>query len=243
MTRKTLPEPRAPKPPSTEPAGGTPRLENGDHLDRAEFERRYHASPQLKKAELLRGVVYVPSPARYRKHGRQCRIVSTWLGSYERSTPGVEGADNATVRLSEDSETQPDHFLWIIPERGGQGRLSDDDYVEGAPELIVEIAASSASYDLREKKDVYRENGVLEYVVWRVHDRAVDWFLLEDRGYRSAAPDASGIHGSRGFPGLWLDTSALIQEDLPRVLEILEIGLSSPEHAEFVQRLEPGERR
>ena len=40
-------------------------LENGDRLTRAEFERRYAAMPRLKKAELIEGIVYVPSPVRY----------------------------------------------------------------------------------------------------------------------------------------------------------------------------------
>ena len=37
-------------------------LEHGDHLTREEFERRYEAMPHVRKAELIEGVVYMPSP-------------------------------------------------------------------------------------------------------------------------------------------------------------------------------------
>ena len=120
-------------------------LENGDRLTRHEFERRYHAMPHLKKAELIEGVVYVPSPLRYRRHGRPHSLIIGWLAAYEAVTPEVESADNVTVRLDLDNEPQPDALLRIDEACGGQSRISEDDYVEGAPELIVEIASSSAS--------------------------------------------------------------------------------------------------
>src|SRR5437016_4743729 len=148
---------------STEsPNGSIPPLEPGDRLSRAEFERRYSAMPQLKKAELIEGVVYLPSPLRYRLHGRPSRHLSGWLAAYEAATPGVEGADNSTARLDLDNEPQPDALLLIDPARGGQARISADDYVELAPEFVAEIAASSAGFDLHTKLHVYRRNGVRE---------------------------------------------------------------------------------
>ena len=114
-----------------------PPLQNGDHLTRDEFERRYDALPHLKKAELIEGVVYMPSPVRQRRHGRPHLHVNTWLGTYEASTPGVEAGDNSTIRLDLDNEPQPDALLFIDPARGGQARISADDYLEGAPELVV----------------------------------------------------------------------------------------------------------
>src|SRR5262250_2667499 len=88
-----------------------PPLENGDRLTRPEFERRYEAMPHLKKAELIEGVVYVPSPVRYEGHGRQHSAILTWLGVYMASTPGVGAGDNTTVRLDLDNEPQPDALL------------------------------------------------------------------------------------------------------------------------------------
>lgn len=152
-------------------------LESGDRLTRPEFERRYLASPHLHKAELVEGVVYVASPVRATGHGRPHGIIMAWLGVYWSATPGVDLQDNATVRLDADNEPQPDALLRIEPEVGGNSSISEDDYIEGAPELIVEVAASSASYDLNDKLNAYRRNGVQEYIVWQTYENRVDWFI------------------------------------------------------------------
>jgi Uma2 family endonuclease len=214
-----------------------PPLEPGDRLTRAEFERRYDAMPGLKKAELIEGVVYMPSPVRIRRHGQPHAQVITWLGTYQAATPGLLFADNASSRLDLDNEPQPDGLLMIDPARGGQARISADDYVEGAPELVVEVASSSASYDLHTKLQVYRRNAVREYVVWRVLDRQVVWFALREGQFEPRAPDERGLHRSDVFAGLWLDPAALVRGDLATVLEVARQGLATAEHAAFVARL------
>ncbi len=135
---------------------------------------------------------------------------------------------------------QPDICLFIDPARGGQARISDDGYLEGAPELIAEIAASSVSYDLSLKFEVYRRNGVREYLVWRVQDREIDWFILRGKRYVRLSLDKSGLYRSKAFPGLWLDPAALIRGDMAAVQAALQRGLASPEHAAFVARLKAG---
>ncbi len=217
--------------------GLIPPLENGDRLARTEFERRYEAMPQLKKAELIEGIVYVPSPVRHRFHGEPHSYVTGWLVLYKASTPGVQVSDNSTVRLDLDNEPQPDALLLIAPERGGQTFLSEDGYIEGAPELVVEVASSSASYDLHSKLHVYRRNGVREYIVWRVLDEEVDWFVLRDSQYERLQPDTNGRLRSAVFAGLWLDPAALVRHDLPTVLATVQQGIASPEHVAFVTRL------
>jgi len=212
-------------------------LETGDRLTRAEFERRYEAMPELRKAELIDGVVFMPSPTRYERHGRPDRYLSTWMGTYQAGTPGVAGADNSSVRLDLDNEPQPDDLMFIEPSFGGQCRISDDDYIEGAPELVAEVSASSASIDLNLKFHVYRRNGVREYVVWRVLERAIDWFVLRGEEYGRLVPGADGILRSEIFPGLWLDPEAMVRGDIARVLHVLQHGIASPEHAAFVARL------
>ncbi len=214
-----------------------PELENGDHLTRDEFERRYSAMPDLKKAELIEGVVYMPSPVGYRKHGQPHSDLGWWLTHYKVGTPGVESGDNTGIRLDLDNMPQPDAFLFIVPECGGQARISEDDYIEGAPELVAEVSSTSASYDLHEKLTVYRRSGVREYVVWRVLDRQLDWFVLSRGRYEPIPLAADGINRSAAFPGLWLDPVALMGGDLAKVLAILQQGLQSPEHTEFVNRL------
>jgi Uma2 family endonuclease len=211
-------------------------LEQGDRLTREEFESRYEAMPHLKKAELIDGVVFMPCPLRFERHGEPGRLISWWLGDYQIATPGTLGADNATVRLPGDNEPQPDSLLLIGPARGGQAQLSADDYVEGAPELIVEVAASSASYDLHAKLDVYRRHGVREYIVWRVLDQQIDWFILRNAQYDRLAPGGDGILRSEVFPGLWLDTAALLAGDLSWFQAVARQGTASPEHAAFAAR-------
>ncbi|MCG5062086.1 MAG: Uma2 family endonuclease [Limnoraphis sp. WC205] len=219
----------------TTPTLTTPPLESGDSLTRAEFERRYQAMSEVKKAELIEGVVYMASPLRYRNHGVPHAQIMGWLLTYVANTPGVGIADNTTVRLDADNEPQPDALLRI--EVGGQSRISEDDYVEGAPELIVEIAASSASIDLHDKLKAYRRNQVQEYLVWRVYDGEFDWYRLTEGEYKLLNVNADGILCSQVFPGLWLDVSALLSGDLAKVLAVCQQGLTTVEHQQFIEQL------
>ncbi|MBI4658986.1 MAG: Uma2 family endonuclease [Verrucomicrobia bacterium] len=212
-------------------------LENGDLLTRAEFERRYEAMPEVKKAELIEGVVFMPSTVRIKRHGAPQSAIIGWLLHYAAYTPGVEVGDNASVRLDLDNEPQPDAILRILPEAGGQTSDSEDDFVEGAPEFAAEVASSSASYDLHQKKNAYRRNGVREYLVWVTEEQRIYWWELRDGQYLPIESEADGIVRSQIFPGLWLDVGALLRKDLPRVLEIVGQGVGSPEHAGFVARL------
>jgi Uma2 family endonuclease len=209
----------------------TPPLENGDRLSRDEFEHRYAAMSELKKAELIEGVVYVPAALRFENHAEPHSRIMTWLGYYQAFTSKVKIGDNPTIRLDLDNAPQPDAVLTII---GGQTKISTDDYLEGAPELIVEIAASSAAYDLHDKKRVYRRNGVQEYLVWRVYDCEFDWFYLDASKYVQLESDTSGILRSKLFPGLWLARSALLSGEMQEVLAVLQQGINSKEHQQFI---------
>jgi Uma2 family endonuclease len=215
-----------------------PPLENGDRLSSVEFERRYGAMPAGIRAELIEGIVYMAAALRYRSHGQPHSQIHGWLFNYQVETPGVELADAITVRLDQENEPQPDIALLIAPELGGQTTLSADDYIEGAPELVVEVAASTVSIDLGAKKTAYERNGVQEYIVWRVLDGAVDWFYLRDDRYCELLADEDGITRSLKFPGLWLDRSALLRGDLSRVLVVLREGLASPAHGDFCESLQ-----
>ncbi len=215
-----------------------PPLESGDRLTRQEFERRYNGMLQLRKAELIEGVVYYMAAAlRFRSHGQPHGFLVTWLGVYGSSTAGVELGIEPSVRLDADNEPQPDAVLLIEAAAGGRSRLSDDDYVEGAPELVAEIAASSAAIDLGDKKRAYRRNGIQEYIVWQVFDQKLDWFYLQDGEYLSLPVDADGIIRSRVFPGLWLAVDHLLSGNMTQVLAVVQVGLAAPAHAQFVQQL------
>jgi Uma2 family endonuclease len=214
-----------------------PPLEAGDHLDQATFHARYEAMPPDFRAELIGGVVFVPSPLR-KAHGRHHALVVGWLINYWIATPGTETLDNATAILGDDSEPQPDATLIIEPESGGQTSISEDGYATGPPELIVEVASSSASIDLHRKRCDYEQAGVLEYVVVVLRQGVVRWFVLQDGTYQEVEPDASGIFQSAVFPGLWLDAPALLRLDGRQVMATLQHGIETPEHVAFVQQLQ-----
>lgn len=214
------------------PAEAPPVLESGDTMRSREFLRRYERMPQVKKAELIEGVVYIGSPVR-RVHARPDGLVHTWLGTYAAHTPGTEALPNATVILDPDNAPQPDALLRLLPERGGRTRENAEGYLVGPPELAVEIAASSASIDLRDKLRAYRRSGVLEYLVWRTAENRFDWFCLEEDEYRAQIPDAEGLLRSRTFPGLVLAVKPLLDMDTAAVLAALETGLASNAHAAF----------
>ena len=213
-----------------------PSLVHGVRLARPEFERRYALRPDLKKAELIEGIVRMPSPVSLAHSGPHATIQGVLL-VYSALTPGVRCDDNATVRIDPDNEPQPDVLLRIEPDAGGQSRVSADDYIEGAPELVVEVAASSTSIDLHDKLSAYRRNGVREYVVWRTQERRIDWFELADGDYRPLPADRDGVVRSRVVPGLRLAVTALLNGNLAEALATTNRGIDSPEHRRFVAAL------
>ncbi len=177
------------------------------------------------------------SPVSAAGHGVPHFDFITWSGNYVVHTPGVQGGDNTTVRLDMDNEPQPDVFLRIMPSHGGQSQTSGDGYIAGAPELVAEIAASSASYDLHQKLNAYRRNGVREYIVWRVWDRQIDWFVLRDEQFEAMPAAEGGIYKSTAFPGLWLDPAAMLAGNRQKVMEIAQQGIASDEHQQFAEQL------
>jgi Uma2 family endonuclease len=215
-----------------------PPLEQGDRLTRSEFLKRYAAMPPKVKAERIEGIVYMPAAAVSAEfHGQPHAHMIGWLFLYESMTPGVVTADNSTIALDIDNDPQPDACLRILPSHGGRAKLSPDGYIEGSPELVVEIAASSMSYDLGAKLNTYRRNGVREYIVHRTYDGEIDWFVLRDDQYARLSPDAQGVIHSEVFPGLWLATEALIAGRPAEVLSVLQQGIASAEHGDFVKKL------
>jgi Uma2 family endonuclease len=214
-----------------------PPLESGDRLTRAEFERRYSARPDIKKAELIEGVVYVASPIRVERHGEPHSHVIVWLGNYCAASAGIRLTDNSSLRLDLDNEPQPDVAVWIDEPYGGGAYVGEDDYLEGAPELIAEVVGSSAAYDLHDKRNAYRRNRVQEYVVLLTTERRTVWYTWREGEYHELTPDEQGILRSRVFPGLWFSPSHFWAGDLAGLLAVLQQGLATPEHAAFVQEL------
>jgi Uma2 family endonuclease len=199
--------------------------------------------PEVKKAELINGVVYTGSAIRFDQHGEPDGLIQGWLCNYSIATPGVKHATNSTTRLGPDDVPQPDGLLCLTSECGGQVRVDAKGYLEGAPELVVEVAASTVSIDGRDKLVAYRRAGVREYILWRTEDECVDWWVLAEDEYQPLPMEADGILRSRVFPGLWLDKGALLGRDGPKVMFKLQQGLQSPDHLAFITELEKRRQR
>lgn len=212
----------------------TQPLVNGERLTREEFLRRWEELPNLKFAELLEGVVYVPSPVSV-SHGSHDGPAITWVTVYAGFTPGCEAGSNATWLMLEDAP-QPDAYLRILPEYGGQSK-EERGLGKGAPELVVEVGLSSAASDLGPKLRLYRAAGVQEYVNVLVEESRLIWRRLAGGDWSNIEPGEDGLLRSAVFPGLWLDPEAMLKKDVPRLLEVLQLGIQSAEHREFVAKL------
>jgi Uma2 family endonuclease len=213
-----------------------PPLVAGERLDQPTFHERYEAMPPETQAELVGGVVCMPSPVRG-DHGGTSRLAGGWLCYYQWKTPGVRGADNVTVKLDLHGEPQPDNILWIPAELGGRISVDSDGYLTGAPELVIEVARSSRRYDLTDKKADYERAGVLEYVVIELEPDRIHRFIRRGRRFVALRPGSDGIYRSKVFPGLWLDGDAFFAGDLDVLFQLLDKGIASPEHAAFVAKL------
>ncbi|MBM3496276.1 MAG: Uma2 family endonuclease [Armatimonadetes bacterium] len=209
-------------------AAPTPRLRPGDHLSLAEFDRRYAGAPDTWIAELIEGVVYMPSPVTD-FHSLPHSDLTMWAGVYAHHTPGVVALSKQSVRIGGDNEVQPDVLLRRIS--GGGSQRTDDGYVQGPPELACEVSYTSATYDLHAKKALYERAGVQEYLVWRVEDEAIDWWRLEGGSYTPITPVADGIIESGVFPGLRLDVGAMLAGDGLAVLATLNAGIAERDAA------------
>ena len=192
------------------------RLENGAVMPRHEFHRLYAQRLELHRVELVEGVVYMPSPIKVEGHADAQALIMEWLATYTLSRPELRHTGPGTVLLDDQNEPEPDAMLYRVR----PGRVVGG-YLKGAPELIVEIANTSASRDLHQKKAAYERNAVGEYIVWRVADELIDWFRLDHDRYVAAAPGADGIIESVQFAGLRLAVSAALAMDRAAVLRAL----------------------
>ena len=211
-----------------------PPLREGDRLTREEFLRRWEAMPDLKHAELIDGIVHMPSPVKLEHSDLHFRL-GGWLSYYAARTIGCRGGTEGTWIMDGKNVPQPDLTLRILPEHGGQSRV-EDDYPVGAPELALEVSLSSRSRDLAVKLRLYERSGVREYLTAIANSEQFVWRELVNGKYRAITPGRDGIFRCRHFPGLWLDAVALWAWDQGRLFDVLQQGIATPEHAEFVHK-------
>ncbi len=211
-------------------------LKNGERLSREEFHLRYKAMDENIKAELIKGIVFFQTKVTA-THAQSSAKMISWLGFYSIKNLHSSLSNHVTFIINGKNEFQPEAILRIDEDFGGKSWVNDDDYLEGAPELIVEISASTASYDLHDKLEIYEQKGVQEYIVWRVLDNQIDWFSLEKGKYQRLSANNQGIIESKVFAGLRLNIKAMLEENLQQVLTDLQKGLQSKKYKEFAKQL------
>ena len=224
----TLPE-ASPSAPET-----LPLLENGDLLSQPEFHHRYGLMPETFRADLIGGIVYSSSHLHH-KHSRNRILLGTPIFLYEGCTPGVQASERSTVILSDNDELHPDLSIRLLAECGGHTQLNEGEDIIGAPEMVVEVAASPRSLEFHLKLERYRSAGVIEYLVLCLEEWKLYWFNLQLN--RELLPESDMIYRSRSFPGLWIDGQALLDRQPSRLLEVLDHGLASQGYASFRDRL------
>ena len=198
-----------------------PQLHNGDRMSREEFLRTWEQIPNLKHAELIKGVVYLASPVSV-AHGSYDTRMNGWLDHYAY----ISGKDflvtaNTTLLTPDGSSLQPDAAMLNRPHANTAAA-----YLEDVPDLVVEVAYSSQAYDLGPKMVAYRSAGVREYVVVLLRDQRVEWRVLAGTRYRLLHQPKDGILRSPHHPGLWLDTGALFPLDRQRLYAAIERGVA-----------------
>ena len=212
-------------------------FEDGDVLDQPTFHKLYEAAPEGFRAELIGGIVHLPSPVGMR-HGRPHLVLGAWLAQYSAETDGTEAFIDITAIMSGDDEPQPDVSIIITPEAGGQTTVSEGDYLTGAPELAVEIAHTTTLLDLHAKKQMYEKHGVREYIVIETKRRTIHWFIRRDEKFVPLKLGGDGVLKSRIFPGLWLEPAAVFERSAKRLLTVLQLGFATPEYAKFAAKLQ-----
>jgi hypothetical protein len=210
-------------------------LLEGQRLDQSAFHDLYESMPPGTRAELIDGVVYMPSPIGM-QHGGALVPVIVWLAYFAEHTPGVQVMDNVTTIVGRRSELQPDAMLRILPECGGR-TSNKRGFVRGAPELVFEVARASRYVDLGPKLVVYQQAGVLDYIVHAMNPDEILWFSREQKTLVPQTIGSDGLYRSTTFPGLWLDPQALVAMNYQRLRAVLDLGCATPEHAAFVAKL------
>jgi Uma2 family endonuclease len=216
-------------------------LHNGDSLDQKTFHKLYEQTPEGFHAQLIGGIVYVASPVHF-PHSNPDGLIQSWLWAYQAETPGIGVINKTTTILGATSEPEPDGGLFILPTHGGHCTTGGKT-LKGAPELLIEVANSSAAIDLNQKKRDYETYGVQEYLVVLAEEQAVIWWQLVDGVYQEIPASSDGYFYSVIFPGLWLDAAGLFETTNKKLIKALAKGVESSEHAAFVTKLAAAAKR
>lgn len=172
-----------------------------------------------ERIELIKGRVFKMSPAPAVKHQKVSRELSLQLGTFFKHTNCQMFTAPFDVRLTdkrkkskkdEDITTvfQPD--LCVICD---ENKLDERGCI-GAPDLIIEILSpSNSSKEMKNKYELYEENGVKEYWVVDYTHQTILIYILENNTYKSLKPYTSeDIVQSYLFPKLTFDVKEIFED-------------------------------
>lgn len=182
----------------------------------------YLGWPDELRCELIDGVVYDMSPAPTLEHQEAIGALFAELRAAFKNRGGGDGPPDCRlfvapvdVILFEDSVVQPDIAVVCDP-----AKLADHRFIQGAPDLVVEVLSpSTAAKDLKQKRELYQRAGIPEYLAVHPIDHVAHYYRLDGEG-------------RYGEPAIWSGTDELrlklLPEFTPTFGELLEWPSEKP---------------
>jgi Uma2 family endonuclease len=143
--------------------------------DRKYTVQDYLTWPDQERWEIIDGQAWAMTPAPTVAHQRILRNTVRLLALFFKDHPCELFLAPTDVVLAADNVVQPDLFVVC-----DSAKVTDAN-IQGAPDLIVEIASPSTKLlDKRDKKSLYEKFGVREYLIFYPDDALVERFSREN---------------------------------------------------------------
>ena len=198
-------------------------------VKRITFEEYLDSLTEESKGDLFDGLLYMqtpPSDAHEEIFGFLFDILRNYV--LEKNLGVVRGSRTA-IRFAEEHGTQPD----IVFISNARRHLIYPYYIDGAPEVVVEILSpSTRKLDRGKKMALYAENGVLEY--WQVdpEDQTAKFLRNNDGVWAPMPVGGDGIFHSEAISGFWLNVQWLFTEEPLSGLKIVPTILAGNKRKE-----------
>jgi Uma2 family endonuclease len=196
-----------------------PSIQEANASGLVTFEKFYEIVEENVKADLLDGKIIRDSPA-IPRHSHVVTRLGRLIGDFaEKFDIGEVFGATASVRLSKYQGPEPDVFFI----RKSRLRIMGEKYIDGPPDLCVEvISKSSRKIDRGRKFVLYAEHGVKEYWIVDPLRNTVEFYENHDGAWVEIKPDERGRLHSKVLPGFWFNPKWLSKDLLPPVSEMLQ---------------------
>lgn len=186
------------------------------------FEEFCRIVREDQKADLINGVIYMPSPENTDDNELFIWLVTLMNLFVRRKKLGQIYGSRVAFRLAEKHGPEPD-IAFVRTEnmervtRGG---------VEGPADLAIEIVSpDSVERDYYLKRELYELYRIPEYWIIDEMDQTVTLLRLKQAKYREVRPQKGEMH-SQVLTGFWLRPEWLWQQPRPDEIETLETILA-----------------